>query len=115
MLAEHAAAGSAAGGFRVVAAQALTVLLDARLTAGDLAAAREHGRRALELHRPPATGHRYGEAGTARLLGDVLRAAGDPAAADRSRQHAVDLFTAIGATGDIAPWPRSATGAHPAR
>ena len=94
-LAEHAAGGAEAGGFRVVAAQARTVLLDTRLTVGDLAAALADGAGARELHR--ATGHRYGEARTALLLGRAQHAAGNPAAAVESWRDALTLFSALGA------------------
>ena len=93
-LAEHAALGADTGGFRVVAAQARTVLLDAHLTAGDLAAALAEGARALDLHH--AAGHRHGEARTALLLGRARHAVGDPAAAD-SWKDALTLFSALGA------------------
>jgi hypothetical protein len=88
--------GARERGFRLLAGQALTTLLDVHLTAGDRDAALDSGRRALGLHR--ATGHRHGEARTALLLGHALHAT-DPAAAARSWRDAGDLFTALGAPG----------------
>ena len=90
-LAEHAAAGSATDGFRVVAAHALTTLLDAYLTAGNLdkgAGPRPPRPAPPSPHRPP---------GTALLLGHAFHATDDTTAAARSWREAAGLFRALGA------------------
>ena len=93
-LADQVATDAARRGFRVVAAQAYTTLIEVHLAAGNPDAAVDDGRRALDLHR--ATGHRHGEARTAYLLGHALRAT-DHVAAARSCRDARDLFTDLGA------------------
>jgi hypothetical protein len=54
-----------------------------------------HGRRALRLQR--ATGHRHGEARTALLLGHVLHARDETAAAIDSWRAAAVIFKTLGA------------------
>jgi DNA-binding SARP family transcriptional activator len=82
-------------GYRMREGQVLTALAEIRLGQARRDDARAYAEAALESHR--TTGYRLGEAQTLAVLGRLELAGGDPAAAQRLRKAARELFEDIGA------------------
>lgn len=79
---------------RLLEGQAHFVLAPAFLELGRQDEALGHAKQALDLYRQ--TRHRLGVARTLHVLGTALRDAGDPQAAARCWQEALELLTGTG-------------------